>query len=102
VYWVAISLSRRSALGVGAVEDAAHGGQLLFPLLETLVADAQFAGDLLDGFAALEPELHGVAFEVFVVSLVFAFVLVSVFMGRRVFSSHQHPTLVHQIGARPA
>jgi hypothetical protein len=46
--------------------------QLLFPWLEALSADAQFGGDGLDGFAALEPQLHGGAFEGFVVSFVFA------------------------------
>src|SRR5258707_15337899 len=78
-----------------------ESGQPLFPLLEALVADAQLGGDLLHGLAALQPELHGGAFEVFVVSFVFArrqgFVVHDVVFA----SSHHHPTLVHQIEARP-
>ncbi len=58
-----------------------QGGQLLFPLLDALGTDAQFAGNLLHRFAALEPRLHGGTFEGFVVSFVFAGDLVFVVHG---------------------
>jgi hypothetical protein len=74
--------------------------QLLLPVFEALGADPQLPTDLGGGLAALEPHLDGRPFEVLVVSLVLARTGVLVVHGV-VFSSHNHPTLVHQIGTRP-
>jgi hypothetical protein len=62
--------------------------QLLFPLFDALVADAQFTGDLLHRFAALEPQLDRGAFEVLVVPLVFARDSIFVVHGVLCVSSH--------------
>jgi len=50
--------------------------QLFAPLFEALRADPQFTRDLLNGFAALKPQLHRRAFETVVVAFVFAWFVV--------------------------
>jgi len=90
-----------AASGSVVSKDRPAAWRAFFPLLEALAADAQFGGNGFNGLAALEQHLHGGAFEVFVVSFVFARCVVFSVHGVVSFSSHNHPSLVRQFEARP-